>query len=703
MNDKYLINLLYEYENYTFSHNSNKRTASQVNFDNDQIEIIQTRRNTAEEQRIAAKLPALGLSENQSLLFELQDQKDGYAILDWVKKNRTILNAEGFAIHPPKHLDKIISLETHTIEISNSQKSDWFDIKGMVTIGNQQIPFTKFIKYIRNHDRHFPVDDHTVFIIPEEWLNRYKKLADFGKVENDSVVVNKSNYTVLKDVISSETLIPEDLETIDYQPSKDLKATLRPYQMEGVQWLVNHYHNGLGACLADDMGLGKTLQTIATLLYAKEQLQPNEEQVERIQFDLFSKPLEVKTFLKALIVLPSSLVFNWAQEILKFAPHLNIVKYTGQDRKKITPYLETYDVVLTTYTTLAKDVQAFKKASFHYLIIDESQQIKNKDSKIFQAINEVPVIHKISLSGTPIENSLADLWSQMQFINPGILGSFSFFKDHFMIPIEKHQDESKIEELKSLIDPFILRRTKEQVAKDLPELSEQVWYTEMHPKQEKLYEAEKSAARNLLLGLDGGTVNKINVINTLTKLRQIANHPILTNTEQADTSGKFEDVTQYLKTLVRADKKVLVFSSFVSHLALYEQWCTDHQIKYVTLTGQTATQDRAQIVNSFQEDASISLFFISLKAGGVGLNLTKASYVVLLDPWWNPFIEKQAIARSHRIGQHNQVMVTRFIAKNTIEEKILQLQERKKALSDEIIDVNSIPEYIEDELEELLK
>ncbi|MBW1294384.1 DEAD/DEAH box helicase [Aquimarina litoralis] len=534
-------------------------------------------------------------------------------------------------------------------------------------------------------------------------MTRYKKLANFSSVKDDKILVNKSNYTLLTELVPPEEIeINKNPETT-YEPSPKLKATLRPYQEEGVKWLVKHQQNELGACLADDMGLGKTLQTIAALVFTKELLTPAPESVQTIRLDLFSDPLEVKTYLKALIVLPSSLVFNWAQEILKFAPHLTITKYTGSERKKILPYLETYDVILTTYTTLLKDISQLQKTNFNYIITDESQQIKNKESKIFKAINEIQATHKISLSGTPIENSLSDLWSQMEFINPGMLGSFPFFKDHFKIPIEKHQNKERIEELKLLIDPFILRRTKEQVAKDLPDVSEQIIYTEMLSAQEKAYESQKSAARNLLLGIDTTATNKIHILNTLTNLRQLANHPKLVNVTTEDPSGKFKDVTSYLETLVRSNKKALIFSSFVGHLELYKEWCQSQNISFTSLTGQTKSSDREKIVRDFQENDSISLFFISLKAGGVGLNLTKASYVILLDPWWNPFIEKQAIARAHRIGQKNNVMVTRFITKNTIEEKILQLQERKQNLSEEIIDINAIPDYIENDLEELLK
>ncbi|MFC5047162.1 DEAD/DEAH box helicase [Aquimarina hainanensis] len=701
--DLYVGTINYQYNQVSFRQNDTKTSTSDVLInENNHIQIIQTKRNTEQESKIGQLLIEKGLSLSSNLVYELVEEKDPYAIMTWLGNYQRQLEKEGFKL-PEIHIQgKKIHSGTPSISIENTQQNDWFDIKGVISIGHHNFPFTDLIQHIKQNNRVFTIDDNTAFIIPLEWMNRYKKLAIHGRASKNALSVNKSNYPLLRDIIPAAEFTIEETSLV-YSPSSKLKATLRPYQEEGVKWLIEHYNKKLGACLADDMGLGKTLQTIAVLTFIKEQLIPEENSVQKIQFDLFSSPLEIKTYLKALIVLPSSLVFNWAQEIIKFAPHLNCVKYTGADRKKITPYVESYDIVLSTYTTISKDIEQLKKFQFNYLIIDESQQIKNKESKLFSAINSIQTINKISLSGTPIENSLADLWSQMEFINPGILGSYSFFKNHFRIPIEKHQDTEKIEELKELINPFILRRTKEQVAKDLPEVSEQIIYTEMLPLQEKQYESEKSAARNLLLGIDNPSTNKIHIINTLTKLRQLANHPALISPETEEISGKFTDVTNYLMTLVKANKKVLVFSSFVSHLDIYTSWCSQNQISYCVLTGQTKSSDREQIVNTFQEDDHLSIFFISLKAGGVGLNLTKASYVVLLDPWWNPFIEKQAIARAHRIGQTKNVTVSRFITKNTIEEKIIQLQNKKKSLSDDIIMTEGLPDYIENDLESILK
>ncbi len=703
INKHYVIQLSFRYDQATFDYHSARLTSSNVYFnENEEIKITQTKRNPEAEKEITQRLASKGLLKTPNKIFETKPSDDPMEIFNWLQEYRTQLEEEGFELILPKLEDRTLTLDAHHLEIQNKQKNDWFDLKAIVHIGTQKIPFSKFIKNIKENNRLFIIDDQSVFIIPQAWMTRFNSLINFAKINDESILINKSHYTILKDIIPPEELEVSTKINTAYQPSDKLNATLRPYQKEGVEWLVQHQQNELGACLADDMGLGKTLQTIATLVHTKEQLIPTPEAQKTIRLDLFSDPLEIRTYLKALIVLPASLVFNWTQEIVKFAPHLTITKYVGADRKKIIPYIETYDIILTTYTTLSKDIAMLQKTAFTYLITDESQQIKNKESNIFKAINKIQATHKVSLSGTPIENSLSDLWSQMECINPGMLGNYTFFKEYFKLPIEKHQDQQRIKELKTLIEPFILRRTKEQVAKDLPELSEQTIYTEMLADQEQEYESQKSAARNFLLGIDNASTTKIHIINTLTKLRQLANHPKLLDTTTGNPSGKFQDVTSYLETLVAANKKVLVFSSFVSHLQLYQEWCDSQGISYVSLTGQTKSSDREKVVDEFQENDSIPLFFISIKAGGVGLNLTKASYVVLLDPWWNPFVEKQAIARSHRIGQKNNVMVTRFITKNTIEEKILQLQNRKKNLSEEIIAVDAIPDYIQNDLEALL-
>jgi SNF2 family DNA or RNA helicase len=700
----YFLNLLFDYDGFSFDNSKTKKIHSEIDTRNlDEIKVIQYKRTT-EETSFENKLLEIGLSKTENNLFQLsqkEDKQDPFATIQWAIENQEILESSGFSVKDLKIDSKKIDTQKVTIQFSNEVKSDWFDIKMIVVCKEFEFSFSEIIENIKTRNRLFLLPNGNYFLIPLEWMTLYGPIAKLAKVQNGNLTLLKSNFAVLEDIPELKGSI--NLKAyIEYQPSTLVKATLRPYQIEGVKWLLEHYNNGLGACLADDMGLGKTLQTLTTLVAVQEQL--DFEKAENVQLDLFGNEIPVaKEYLKALIVLPSSLVFNWYNEARKFTPHFRRVQYIGNDRKMLSKKLEKYDVIFTSYAIVSRDISILEKYNFRYLILDESQYIKNKNSKIFKAINQVKASHKISLSGTPIENSLDDLWSQMQFINPNILGSYSFFAENYKLPIEKKQDENSLLELKNLISPFILRRTKEQVLKDLPELSEQIFYCEMEPEQEKLYEEEKSKARNSLLKTDGSGIDKINIINTLMRLRQLSNHPKMIDSKSEMDSGKYIAVTRYLETLVQSNQKTIVFSSFVSNLEFYKTWCKENKIDFCELTGETPLKEREYQVNRFQEQEKPLLFFISLKAGGVGLNITKASYVVFLDPWWNPFSEKQGIGRAHRIGQMNKVNVIRFIAKNTVEEKIIRLQESKKLLADSLLDENYISAEIEDNLEFILE
>ncbi|MEM9930905.1 MAG: DEAD/DEAH box helicase, partial [Bacteroidota bacterium] len=490
--------------------------------------------------------------------------------------------------------------------------------------------------------------------------------------------------------------------------------TLRPYQLEGVQWLVQHYHQQLGACLADDMGLGKTLQTIAVLLYAKEMKAAAADTESTFtlpapQLDLFAEqPAEDEAFLqplRALIVLPASLVYNWESELQKFAPSLTVLRHIGQKRNKEVKVLRRYDVILTTYQTALRDQSTLEQIEFEYIILDESQQIKNRQSKVFKSVNELQAKHKISLSGTPIENSLSDLWSQMQFLNPGLLRSYAFFKREFITTIEKADNEEKKAQLRKLVAPYLLRRTKGEVAKDLPELHVQHFYCELATEQRKRYEKEKSAARNYLLRnfapQDGQY--RLLVVQTLTKLRQLANHPALLSSAYTQGSGKFDEVMAQWEVVRKAGHKALFFSSFVTHLELFKAAFEQQSYPYAWISGDVSAKQRAREVERFQEDPNLQAFFISIKSGGTGLNLTAADYVFVLDPWWNPTIEQQAIARAHRIGRQGTVFARKYISKDTIEEKIVKLQEKKSQLAEDIIGQNGKLAFDEGELSFLLE
>jgi len=697
----YYLNLYFDYNGYVFDGSKTKKTHSFVDFSvANEPRIIQFKRS-ADENLYIEKLSEIGLEKIKNDLFGLNsdaETSDPYINIQLIIDNKEKLKDLGFTIENLKLESKEIITENHTISASKETTGDWFDIKIIITVGNYKINFSEIIPNIKSKERLFPLPDGNYFLIPLEWFSKYGSLAKLAKTENGALLLRKSNFTAL-DGISE---IDNDLDQIhqaEFTGSDLIKATLRPYQIDGVKWLLGHFNSNMGACLADDMGLGKTLQTLSVLVSVQEQLGFT---TKTTNFDLFANETTIEREpLKALIVLPSSLVFNWFNEAGKFTPHFSKMQYVGNDRKSLASRINSTDLIFTSYSIIHRDISILEKYDFRYLILDESQYIKNKNSKIFKAINKISTGHKIALSGTPIENSLDDLWSQMQFINPEILGSYAFFMENFKNPIEKKQNEEVLAELKNLIQPYILRRTKEQVLKDLPELTEQIYYCDMDPEQEKLYEKEKSKARNFLLKTDGSP-DKISIINTLMKLRQLSNHPKMVDQESEIDSGKFIAVTNYLENLVKAKQKVIIFSSFVTNLNFYTDWCKENKIEFCEITGETPADKREQEVKKFQEKENPLLFFISLKAGGVGLNITKASYVLFLDPWWNPFAEKQGVGRAHRIGQMNKVNVIRFISKNTVEEKIIKLQENKKLLSDSLLEESYINDEIEGNLEYIL-
>ena len=407
----------------------------------------------------------------------------------------------------------------------------------------------------------------------------------------------------------------------------------------------------------------------------------------------------------SLLVLPTSLVFNWLNEAEKFTPDLRILAYTGTYRDKNPDRFADYDVVLTSYGIVRLDTDLLAGYKFDYVILDESQAIKNPSSTTSQAVRQLHSKHRLILTGTPVENSTMDLWSQMSFINPGLLGTQAFFRKEFLKPIEKNQDEGRTKRLHALIKPFILRRHKAQVAKELPEKTEQLSYCQMTEEQAHAYEETKSFYRNKILrNLDehGPASTQFLLLQGLTRLRQIANHPRLADDTYAHESGKLREVLRMIRNVVAEGHKVLVFSQFVQHLALVRAALDERQLPYAYLDG--ATRDRPSEVARFQDDEALKIFLISLKAGGVGLNLTAADYVFILDPWWNPAVEAQAVDRAHRIGQQRPVFTYKFITQGTVEEKILALQRRKLALVSELIatDEAVIKHLTRADIEELL-
>ena len=687
------VQMAYPGSQFQWSDPKPKRTSLQFD-EAEEVRIIQAIRQPEQERVYIDKLREFGLEETEHQQFGLpasEDTENDYQLLEWMGENRALLEEAGFTLRMPSNQGQPLYLHPPKIDLKADQDNDWFDLKGMVTVGEHSFPFLDLAKYIRDGIRLYPLPDGQFFLIPQEWMARYKGLFQFGKKDKDQLRLAKSQFTLLQEIGlgAGDEVAEERQQSTDFHPSNQLKAALRPYQLEGARWLVGLYESQLGGCLADDMGLGKTLQTITVLLHAKEQRAERRAaetpQDNGQQLGLFAPPADEDTLkpLQSLVILPASLVFNWEAEIKKFAPSLQTYRHTGPKRYKDVRLLSRFDVILTTYQTALRDVEVLKMMEFEYIVLDESQYIKNKDSKVFKALNQLEARHKISLSGTPIENSLSDLWAQMQFINPNLLGSFNFFKKEFIRPIERQQDEVKKEQLRKLVQPYLLRRTKEEVAKDLPPLSTKVFFCEMTAEQKRLYEREKSSARNYLLeNYDADNPQfRFKVLQSLTKMRQLANHPKMAVEAYAKGSGKFEDVLEHWDTIQRGGHKALIFSSFVQHLELFRQQFEGNGQAYAWLTGSLSSKEREKAIQSFSEDPAVQPFLISIKSGGTGLNLTAADYVFILDPWWNPTTEQQAIARAHRIGQDKHVIAIKFITKDTIEEKILKLQEKKANLA----------------------
>ncbi len=593
--------------------------------------------------------------------------------LQWLSENVRELVSNGIEVVQDGEVQNL-TFERPEIVFETKDAGDWFDIKAMVHIAGFIIPFLKFRKHIMQGKRDYVLPNGATAILPEEWFSDYRHLLEIAEQRDDdtlsirkyqAVVLdmpmgNKSNFKQkIGDLVSS-------MEIKEYDLPRGLKADLRSYQKQGYDWLGFLQEYSFGGILADDMGLGKTLQTLSLLQREKE-----------------NGPTQA-----SLVVMPTSLIYNWVAEARKFTPSLKVLIHTGSQRNTDPLEFSQYDVIFTTYGLVRSDLEMLAKFPFHYLILDESQMIKNPSSKTAKAVKDLVAKHRLSLTGTPVENTLLDLWSQMTFLNPGLLGGETFFRDFYVTPIEKFRDAARAERLRKMIHPFILRRTKSQVALELPPKVEQVHFCEMTDAQRGLYEETKNAYRNFLLGMDEAEfgTKKLNILAGLQKLRQIAIHPQLVEEGQdyeLSESGKFQEYERLLEEVISKGAKVLVFSQFVRLLKILEADLQKKGVTYCYLDGSTV--DRQAQVERFQTDPDVQVFLISLKAGGVGLNLTAAEYVFILDPWWNPAAERQAVDRSHRIGQTATVFSYKFISKDTIEEKIVKLQERKSQLSDAVI------------------
>ncbi len=627
-------------------------------------------RRTDEEKSFLHTLQKLGLPMKG---FRIAIPKS--EAFSWLNENRVNLLNFGFEVSQPESRDKKYFVGKAVIEVEVKENIDWFDIHAKIRFGEFEIPFKELRKLIMRKKVEFKLPNGEIAIIPEAWLTKYSDLFALSETdgEHEKPVLRKHHLNLVKELEEgnlAKVHLSEKLRSLNsfsgiknYPLPSGFKGELRPYQKAGYNWLrfLNEYK--LGGCLADDMGLGKTVQTL-TMLQAEKDAGSG----------------------ASLLIMPTSLIYNWEMEAGKFTPELRILNYTGTLRNKDINRFENYDLILTSYGITRLDVELLQKFYFNYIILDESQVIKNPTSNIAKAVRELKSRHKLVLTGTPIENTTMDLWSQMSFINPGLLGTQTYFRNEFQTPIEKKNDESRSKKLHSVIKPFILRRHKSQVATELPEKVENVQYCSMSYEQEKRYEEVKTYYREKIFKLidqEGIGNSRFMILEGLTKLRQLANHPRMVEQGYTGDSGKLEDVTYMLESAIAEGHKVLIFSQFVKHLELVRQYLKSHKIDFAYLDG--SSTDRKDQVERFNKDPHLKVFLISIKAGGLGLNLTEADYVFILDPWWNPAVEAQAVDRAHRIGQKKKVFTYKFITRNTVEEKILTLQQRKLKLTTELI------------------
>lgn len=604
--------------------------------------------------------------------------------VDFLLRKLPNLVKDGFEVYGEENL-KAIKVNRHkpSLSLNVSSGIDWFDVQALVQFGDMSVSLPEIRKAVRKKEQFIKLADGSMGELPAEWVEKYKHLFNLGQQNEDGVRFEPHHLTLIDQLLDEADQVNlDDKYTERLQKLKSFegireiplpegfKGELRPYQKAGYDWLHFLQEFQFGGCLADDMGLGKTVQMLAFLASVYE----NESDAA-----------------PSLIVMPRSLLFNWQREAERFTPNLKTVVHFGNDRPKNTDHFGNYDLIFTTYGIMRRDIEMLKDYQFRALVLDESQAIKSPVTQVSKASRLLKGGQKLTMSGTPVENSTFELWSQFAFLNPGLLGGIDYFKREFGNPIEKHQDEDSAKFLKGMVYPFILRRTKQQVAPDLPPRTDEIVYTEMEPAQRKFYNKTRDEYRAQLLGLvaeQGVQGARMKVLEGLLRLRQICNHPKLVKKTFKGSSAKMELLMERLENLAQPGEsgrphKALIFSQFVQMLKLVEVELKKKKLPYAYLDGQT--RKRQEQIDAFQNDPDIPFFLISLKAGGVGLNLTAADYVIHVDPWWNPAVEMQATDRTHRIGQDKQVFVYKLITENSVEEKILELQQRKQKLVDQLI------------------
>ena len=648
--------------------------------DNDKILMVH--RNKEAEEEFVSKLSSLHSqftrqAQTKSLVLKGADVLKNnwfFLFVDAMKEMKIPI----FGFETLKNFKFNTTKPSTRIQLSSGM--DWFDAKVELTFGNQHIGIAEIQKALANKQSFVQLDDGSLGILPDEWIKKYALLFKVGEGNKNQLRLSKYHLSVIDDLYEQrdeEELLfklDEKYERLrefksipEIEPPAELGNRLRPYQVAGFQWL--NYLNTVswGGILADDMGLGKTVQALTMLKSFADR----------------------DGVLQALVVCPTTLIYNWENEIKKFTPDLTFRIHHGNTRPRKREELIGKNIIITTYGTLRSDIHLFMKIQFDYVMLDESQAIKNPFSKITKAAGLLNANNKVCMSGTPLQNNTFDIYAQMNFLNPGLLGSVEFFRNEFSTPIDKFGEQEQKDHLKKLIYPFILRRTKEQVAKDLPEKTETILYCEMGDEQREVYESYRHAYRDKILGViddQGVGKSQLTILQGLMKLRQICDSPAILNEEEKypNNSIKLDELTREITENI-GEHKALVFSQFLGMLGLIRENLKKNNIEFEYFDGSTPPHERERAIQNFQNNENCRVFLISLKAGGVGLNLTAADYVYIVDPWWNPAVEQQAIDRTHRIGQTKNIFAYRMICKDTIEDKIMQLQERKRTLAKELI------------------
>jgi SNF2 family DNA or RNA helicase len=598
--------------------------------------------------------------------------------LDWLMENSARYLKDGFRIYSASR-KQFIGKSDSILRIDVDSGIHWLEFKPLLQ--NAATGETFEIEYIDYYNSTITDKNGTLHLVREEDKKKLLDLTKYAQHVGSIFRVPSKNYFLINALYDQRMeSLPQLKETLfsarnlenfkkipQYRISPNFNGTLRNYQEAGVRWLLFLHDYHLSGCLADDMGLGKTVQTLALLQTLKDE--------NRLS--------------TSLLIVPVSAVPNWEAEIARFTPGLSVYRNLGPNRKEGNSHWRDYDLVITSYATLRNDIKVFTDFRFDYIIPDESQTIKNFASQTTKAVKILEAEQRLALSGTPMENTSMELWSLFDFLMPGYLSNPRWFKEEWATPVEKYKNTRKTELLKQMIYPFILRRKKDEVEKDLPEKIEIVETLNMEDEQLKLYASTAQYYSEIIadtIDEKGLEKSSFKILEGMLRLRQICLFPRLWKEEyQAVPSVKYDHFTGMLEDILAEGHKVLVFSQFVNVLSIIKEYFEEQQIGYAYIDGSVPVNRRERMIRDFQENRSTPVFLLSLKAGGVALNLTAADYVIIFDPWWNPAVEAQAIDRSHRIGQTKKVFVYRMVVKDTIEEKMLALQEQKRELVEKLI------------------